>query len=762
MKLNKVLTQMPEKHPLQIKYPDLQKSPVVELSAEQHRQRGEQIPNEPGPKLEAWLSDLERIHTGRGVSPERQDAQPQVLERIKQSYHRDYITGTDDASVMSKLSLDAQIAQDQGHGMADEIMERVNDQVIEQTRETIREDQERSLDAWLDYLSSSDATYPMWFKYYVFRNITKLASYDKQKGEFPKRSKSTIAPFPDINREALAYMEDSLAKHYGLKHLDPNNLEDQIDPTMKELLDKDANFASLYKRAIDYAAPKTIENLDVTDGVWVKYDQTNDPEEGKKLAHSLYGYGTGWCTAGEGTAQSQLAGGDFYVYYTKSEDGQYSVPRVAIRMQGRSIGEVRGIEADQNLEGALVPIAEAKLIQVYPRGAEGYKKKADNMRQLTEIYRKHTDGEELTREDLRFLYEIDEKIEGFGYENDPRIGNILGGRNMRQDLSFALDVAADKISLTQEEALSGGIIYHYGGLDLGSLTSAEGLTLPQSIGGNLYLRSLTSAEGLTLPQSISGGLNLDSLTSAEGLTLPQSISGGLYLYSLTSVEGLTLPQSIGGSLNLGSLTSAEGLTLPQSISGGLNLDSLTSVEGLTLPQSIGGSLNLEDLTSAEGLTLPQSIGGSLELDSLTSAEGLTLPQSIGGSLDLGDLTSVEGLTLPQSISGGLYLYSLTSAEGLTLPQSIGGDLKLLCLTSAEGLTLPQSIGGSLELDSLTSVEGLTLPQSIGGGLNLLSLTSAEGLTLPQRIGGGLYLDSLTSVDKQKLQQQRPDLADKIV
>ena len=36
---------------------------------------------------------------------------------------------------------------------------------------------------------------------------------------------------------------------------------------------------------------------------------------------------------------------------------------------------------------------------------------------------------------------------------------------------------------------------HYGGgLDLGGLTSAEGLTLPQSIGGYLYLDSLTSAE----------------------------------------------------------------------------------------------------------------------------------------------------------------------------------------------------------------------------------------------------------------------------
>ncbi len=591
---------MPEKHPLQAKYPDLQKSAPVELSVEQHRKRGEHIPNEPSAKLEAWLGDLERIYTGRGASPERQEAQPQVIERIKKIYHRDYITGTDDDSVMRKLHHDAQIAENQGHGIAEDIMQRANEKVIEQTREAIQQDQERSLDAWVDYLTSDDATYPMWFKYYVFRNITKLAALDKEKGEFPKRSKSTTARFPEINREALAYMEDSLAKHYGLKNLDPNNPETEIDPQTKELLDKDANFARLYKRAIDYAAPKTIENLDVTDGVWVKFEQTNDPEEGKKLAHSLHGYGTGWCTAGEGTAQSQLAGGDFYVYYTKSEDGQYSVPRLAIRMNGTSrIGEVRGIEADQNLEGELGPIAEAKMDEVDPQGAEDYKNKAEDMLRLTDIYTRHKDGGELTKEDLRFIYEMDGPIEGFGYQKDPRIEQILAGRDIKGDLSFALGVPVDKISASTDEALSGNIVYHYGDLNLDSLTSAEGLILPQSINGNLYLNGLQSAEGLILPQSINGNLNLNGLQSAEGLTLPQSIGGALYLDGLQSTEGLTLPQSIGGALWLRGLQSTEGLTLPETIGGDLNLDSLTSAEGLILPQSIGGALYLYGLQSAE-------------------------------------------------------------------------------------------------------------------------------------------------------------------
>ncbi|MBU2542311.1 hypothetical protein KJ785_01985, partial [Patescibacteria group bacterium] len=47
------------------------------------------------------------------------------------------------------------------------------------------------------------------------------------------------------------------------------------------------------------------------------------------------------------------------------------------------------------------------------------------------------------------------------------------------------------------------------------LTSAEGLRLPESVGGGLYLSGLTSAEGLRLPESVGGGLYLSGLTSAD-------------------------------------------------------------------------------------------------------------------------------------------------------------------------------------------------------------------------------------------------------
>jgi len=48
-------------------------------------------------------------------------------------------------------------------------------------------------------------------------------------------------------------------------------------------------------------------------------------------------------------------------------------------------------------------------------------------------------------------------------------------------------------------------------LNLSRLTTAEGLELPNSIGGYLSLSSLTTAEGLELPDGYSGTVYVDTL-----------------------------------------------------------------------------------------------------------------------------------------------------------------------------------------------------------------------------------------------------------
>ena len=82
----------------------------------------------------------------------------------------------------------------------------------EELAEVIRADQESTLDLWFDYLTSSDALYPMWTKYWAMKSVLTLGRYDKERKQFAKRDHATVAPFPDLNREALAYVTDIIQK----------------------------------------------------------------------------------------------------------------------------------------------------------------------------------------------------------------------------------------------------------------------------------------------------------------------------------------------------------------------------------------------------------------------------------------------------------------------------------------------------------------------------------------------------------------------
>ena len=631
------------------------------------------------------------------------------------------------------------LARERGYGnieLTEEDKRRMTEEVID--------DQKKSLDKWIEYFlyDEESKSYKMWEKYWVFQGLQNLGKYDKETGKFSKRDKSTVYPFPPVEREyiftTLKLMEDFLKDKKG---------EEDIKQALST-----GNFKLLYEYVIKQSFLKGEHQSNSDDGKWIKYEQGSDYNI---LRDSLQGYYTGWCTAaGENFAKDQLAGGDFYVYYSLDENGEAKVPRIAIRMDGKDkIGEIRGIADNQNMEPEMMSILEEKLKEFPDR--DKYLKKENDMKLLTLIDKKVNDNIDLTLEELKFLYEIDGQIIGFGYGKDPRIEEIKRKRNERRDYSLIFNVKEEEVALSQKEWLNNPKKFKAlpGNIDLGSLTSAEGLVLPQHVGGNIFLRHLTSAEGLVLPKQLGGGIDLRSLTSADGLILPQHVGGNIFLRHLTSADGLVLPQHVGGNIYLSSLASADGLILPQHVGNSIDLSSLTSAEGLVLPKQLGGGIDLRSLASADGLVLPESIGGRIDLSSLTSADGLILPQHVGNSIDLSSLASAKGLVLPESIGGRIDLKSLTSADGLVLPQHVGSSINLRSLTSADGLVLPQHVGGYIDLRSLTSADGLILPKQLDGSIDLRSLTSADGLVLPQHVGGYIDLRSLTSADGLILPKQ---------
>jgi len=406
---------------------DLHKSIEVEHAARiTDVKSGQQVPQDPLVRIQNYLNRFHEIVDNNG------DRKEHALDLIKRKLYSKYVIKPDKIPESFWENQERILRE---RGQAGDLLYIDWEEFKRQNAESIIADQEASLNRWIDYLSSNDAPYPDALKYWTLRNVVGMAEYDKEKKIYPQRSHSTTKPFPDLNREALAYVLDAVEKKYNSK-----SSRDINDSEFEKLL-KSENFSKLYAWAIDKVAPADLEERANTDGEWVKYDKGSNH---MLLARSLQGHGTGWCTAGESTAKAQLREGDFYVYYSKDLDGKSNVPRAAIRMEGNKIAEVRGIAADQNLEGALVPVVDEKL-KDFPDG-ESYKKKVKDMQRLTEIENKMQGEQRLTPEDLVFLYEIDSQIEGFGFQRDPRIYEIRDSRSPEVDVLIIFDCEPEQIA----------------------------------------------------------------------------------------------------------------------------------------------------------------------------------------------------------------------------------------------------------------------------------------------------------------------------
>ena len=673
-------------------------------------------------RIEKYLDKLKRIQ-------DKVSDNERHLETLKKLYYDRYVIKEEDIpNGYFKFLENQYLEQGYGHINLVNPVTSTERELKQQHIDTIINEQKDSLNNWLNYFFSEDSSYmEMWAKVWAFQGMLHIGNLNKNKDGYDTRSETTVNPFVSIDSEILNQCVSLVQETF--------NKKETTDEMLNKLLSS-GSFPKLYGKLL--ASKKQIK-AEINEGIWIKYNKETETTikeknskgyepEYIKLYNSLQGYNTGWCTAGSReTAKKQILGGDFYVYYSKDENGDYKIPRLAIRMENNLIGEIRGIAENQNVESNMEYILDEKLKE-FP-DAEKYKKKVSDMKKLTQIYNKHINKESLTKEELRFLYEIEEKISGFGYYTDPRVKEIIKTRNKLEDLMIVCECDRDQIILDGDfdklQKSEKKIKYFSGDLDLNSLTNAESLKLPEIIHGSLYLRSLTTAECLKLPEIINGNLSLRSLSNAEGLKLPETINGYLYLNKLTNAEGMKFPKTINGFLNLNSLTNAEGLDLSNTtINGPIDLNDLISAKDLKLPETINGYLSLNRLTHAEGLKLPKTINGFLNLNSLTNAECLDLSNTtINGSLSLNKLTSAEGLKLPETVDGGLYLNSLTSAEGLKLPETINGYLYLNNLISLKNVVLPQVVTDKIYIYeayySLEKVKEMQKQEELGKKKTLL-------------------------------------------
>ena len=90
-------------------------------------------------------------------------------------------------------------------------------------------------------------------------------------------------------------------------------------------------------------------------------------------------------------------------------------------------------------------LIEEKLKEFGTEG-EAFKKRSEDMRQLTVSMEKTKNKESLTKTELEFLYELSAPIEGFGYQKDPRVAELRAKRNVIEDMPVLFECDKSQIA----------------------------------------------------------------------------------------------------------------------------------------------------------------------------------------------------------------------------------------------------------------------------------------------------------------------------
>lgn len=481
---------------LRRKFQGLHASPEAVSAANRTKKRtDENVSQKPVARIDNYLNRFQQIL-------ERPDEakRDRGIEAFKKLMHRLFVIRPDDIP-QSYWNSQARFMIRQGHlgdmrqaGLREEPytneagQEEINyffpEELKQQETDLAINNQKHSLDRWINYLSSPDALYPLWAKYWAFRSMLSMGKFEKidasgrlvEGGEadrqaapsdvpfgeateadnepkvrarFAPRAKDTVVPFPLLNPGALATSIGVMRKQLEAqkkpkadREAVPNKSKKLSDEEFAKLLATE-DFSKLYAQFLIEMPEYSTEGLQVTEGQWVKYPQGSSPDP---LVESMEGYPLEWCTRDPETARTQLEGGDFWVYYSLDAEGEPRIPRLAIRMEGQNkIAELpRGIAPDQNLDPYITPVLKAKLVEFGPAGRK-FKKRADDTDRFNAIYDRHQAGAELTPVELRFLYELDGTIEGFGYEADLRIEDLKKERNIKADYAVIYSCREDQV-----------------------------------------------------------------------------------------------------------------------------------------------------------------------------------------------------------------------------------------------------------------------------------------------------------------------------
>ena len=427
---------------------------IVESSFNKASQNKEKLPGKNNERRNfAYLSRLDRIIKKHGDKAEQK-----IWEASAESVVMDFEDIPD-----SYWKQQEQILRDNGQGreLSRSEKEILADDLIEKQRESIT--------SWTNYLGDKNCPYPLWFKVYAFDGISKMSNaLNLDDANYDRRDHTTALSFPKLNAEILAKVYRQINNFYGVDKEDW--LKKNSDDEKLVSLVKSANFPKLYaKELLDTKVIlKTPERAEDVHGDWFEY-KLGDEEEIADLAE-----GTRWCVVDPNVAHNYLTYGQFinpgednnYDDDDWEDDDQTEYPEakfIIFRLEDPNspgvyasngsasirldpdgmVAEVSGLVEGQAIEDALVPTVKKKTLSL--PGGEKYLQKFDDKQTLIRLDKKMKKGQDLTKEELSFLYELDRPIATLDTYNrrDPRIPELKEKYNVEYALEKGLDI--DKI-----------------------------------------------------------------------------------------------------------------------------------------------------------------------------------------------------------------------------------------------------------------------------------------------------------------------------
>ena len=415
---------------------------IVESSFNKARNNKEKLPGKNNERRNfAYLSRLDRMIEKHGDALEQKlwaaSAENLVMdyEDIPDAYWKQQ----------------EQILRDNGQGRE---LSRREKKIL---AEDLIDKQRQSITSWANYLGDKNCPYPLWFKVYAFDGISKMSNaLNLDEADYNRRDNTTALSFPKLNAEILAKVYRQINDFYGVDKKDW--LSKHSDDEKLVSLVKSANFPKLYaKELVDTKVIlKTPERTEDVHGDWFEY-KLGDEEEIASLAE-----GTKWCVVDPNVAHNYLVYGEYGHSRSKGADeesnskAKFIIFRLedpnspgvfasngsaSIRLDPDGIvDEISGLNDGQAVEDALVPIVKEKALSL--PGGEKYLQKFDDKQTLIKLDNKMEAGEDLTKEELSFLYELDRPIATLDTYNseDPRIPELKEKYGIEYALEKGVDV----------------------------------------------------------------------------------------------------------------------------------------------------------------------------------------------------------------------------------------------------------------------------------------------------------------------------------